>query len=205
MASDSFNRAAEDPLGSPWAAFIGATLRIVTNGYCQNSSAGPSNASMLYSSSSVADSKIVYTGLGSAGGYTGPVIHGANSGATSRGYYARIIGTTLNVRRIDNAAFTTLKTFTVSALQVGDSFRLMRFGDNTLRVYVNGTELGESDRSSDTTYTDGSPGLITYDADAYFDSWTDEGDPAAGIPTLSNPTVTAIDRTQATPRVTVTF
>jgi hypothetical protein len=169
MASDDFNRAAENPLGSPWTTWLNSGLKIATNGYCQIVNASNQETGAYYSSSSVADSSVTIHTVG-AEMYAGPLIN-ASSGGNGYVMYSTPSGT-YTLAKVTGGSFSTLKTTSLTAPIAGDVLRLVRVG-NDLFGYKNGSLVSGWGTATDTTYTTGSPGIYLYNNNVYIDSWTD--------------------------------
>jgi hypothetical protein len=174
MASDNFNRANENPLASPWSVFgsIG-NLRLVSNAV--QTVGASSDAGSIYTSSSVALSQCSISAVGGRDG--GPAIH--MNAAGNRCYFVtNYSGTTLHLFRLSGLGGYNEIATASGAYAVSDVVRIYRDGNDVV-VTVNAVEKL---RATDTTYTDGSPGLFIYSDDLILDDWTD-GAGGGGGPT----------------------
>jgi hypothetical protein len=162
MASDSFTRANESPLASPWGAWGSyATCRLVSNAV-MNSPASDGDAGCAHTTSAAHDSEWVYVS-GTADG--GPAIH-CDTGPD--GYLmTNYDATNCYMFRIDNGSFTELG-FVAGSYVATQAQRLRRSGANVI-YSRNGTDV--LTRSDSTYTTTGKDGAFLYAGNLVLDSF----------------------------------
>lgn len=181
-ASDSFNRADESPLASPWATgSLHSGIYLVSNGV-KASAANTSSFSYYNSGTWDADqwAEVTYTTVSTDTG--GPAVRGGSNGAH---YMVTFNGGLLKVFYVDSGGgFTGIGTQPAVTVTTGDVVRLQITGSN-LEVFKNTVSQWTGTHS---TLTSGNPGIFSYDGTTVMDDWNAEdvngAGAAAAAPTL---------------------
>lgn len=165
MASDSFTRADENPMASPWVGFGGGwnNLKLISNAVAA-AVGGGSDCGMRYTGSNGNFSRCVVTTVGGRDG--GPAINLDGSG---NGYV---------VTNYDNANFYLFRIDNTSFVQIGTIGGTYSNGDVLELERVSGNVIFRQNSvdkitAASSTYTGGLSGLFAYDDTIRLDDWTD--------------------------------
>lgn len=183
MATDNFTTDVS-PLGSPWEKTGNNMGAFAASGGVAVPSSG--NSAMHYSASSVAYSAVKIATVGDLG--CGPTVRAAaDTTIYPRGYLGQAsTATTVDIYLMHSSGtFTKLgSTQTVPTVQAGDVLSLEHDGSNLLTLKINGSTVHSH---TDSTWTDGSPGMWSYSSTPRLDDWTDEASagPSVSIAALA--------------------
>lgn len=176
MASDSFTRADENPLASPWVGFGGSwnPLKLVSNAVAAANTGG-SDCGMRYTGSNGNFSRCVVSAVGGRDG--GPAINldGSGNGYVVTNYDAA----NWYLFRIDNTSFTQIGTIG-GTMALNDVLELERVSGNVIFRQNSVDKI----TAASSTYTGGLSGLFAYDDTIRLDDWTDGAAGAATSSTL---------------------
>lgn len=163
MASDSFTRANETPLASPWASdSVLGGIDLVSNTVGNNG--GAADGLSYRTDSTALESQVTVAMPGGQDG--GPAICCDGSG---NGYVANCnTGTLIQIYKLTGGSFGLLNSGSGSYV-TGHQIKIRRSG-NDLIVSDNGTDVVTA---TDTSYMTGRPGIHCFDATIRFDDWTD--------------------------------
>jgi hypothetical protein len=162
VVSDLFNRADENPLGSPWVTQIGYGSKVVSN---QAVNAWTGNAGSLYNSGTLANDQYVkFTSV--SGTYAGLLIRSTYvSSSNKSGYlvwFPGAAGSGGQAYRYSGAApsFVSLGNFTTSQAPHGNTVKLTMVG-TALKGFIGTTQECSY---TDATYSGGRCGIAPYAA-----------------------------------------
>lgn len=160
LASDNFNRANANPIGSPWTTASGeAAMQIVSNSatFVTNTDSGCYHSTIVWPNDQYSQAKLTISGT--LGTQQGAVLKVRQAPAARTSYQLEVDHAATNnvfLDRIVAGVFTTLTGFPLTvAWTDGDTWELRALG-TTISVYRNGVLVGSA---TDGNITSGSPGF----------------------------------------------
>lgn len=183
MASDSFTRANETPLASPWVKQVGSNLNLVSNAV-QSAAAG--NTLWYYSgATSSADhySQAQASLVPSRDWAPACRIAGAGHASVAEGYILSPFGSAGSIDKFVNGSFSNIASNVLVSPADGQVLRLEVEG-TTLRPYQDGVARNTATDTSLTVNGNG-PGLFVYEPGGAIDNWSGANLAAEVIPDLT--------------------
>jgi hypothetical protein len=191
LASDTFDRANANPIGSPWTTASGESAMQIVSNACTPSTLANDCAAYHSTIAWPADqySKAKLSVTGTAGGKSGPTLKVRQASGARTCYQLEVdhaATANVNVDKVVAGAFTSLTGFPLTlAWTDGDTWELRAIG-TTISVYRNGVLVGSAVDSA-SPITSGNPGIgySSTETSASIDNW--EGGDFAGATPVTIP------------------
>jgi len=188
LATDNFNRANANPIGSPWTTASGeSAMQIVSNACTPSSTAadcGAYHSTITWPNDQYSKAKLSVSGT--AGSQAGAVLKVRQASGARTCYQLEVDhAATLNVciSKVVAGAFTSLTGFPVTqAWTDGDTWEIRAVG-TTLKVFRNGVQVGPT--ATDNAIASGSAGIgySSVETSCTIDDW-EGGDFSGGLAPL---------------------